>query len=360
MKITFYSTYNLQHGCGGERWLIDMANCLANIGHSVIVLHNSKMPTHRKTEITLDSKVEVKPLKLIGLGKFRLPLKPSDIACVLKSSRTSNLTYLMDIGDPITPLILALLKIRTIVGLHGGLGSLIVRSKSLSRAILAYMKFLEKIGVKFHTITATQHLRVRNYSVKKAYFSYLNIDCSFFPKKPHVEEKSFNVIWVGRRHRDKGLGFLEEVAKHMPDSVRLYIVGLNYFPVERDNIVNMGFISEREKLCQIYSKAHILLQTSKIETFGLVTIEALVSGLPLVATPTPLIRELREIGFGKYISVVDNPEKTVNSIIQYYRLWSSNVEKFLMLKNEISRKARKIFCLSKSKVAKFLNDLCGK
>ena len=56
-------------------------------------------------------------------------------------------------------------------------------------------------------------------------------------------------------------------------------------------MVELGFVS-REILSAAYRRAHLLLQTSEAEGFGLPPIEAMACGCQVIASDLPVLREV--------------------------------------------------------------------
>jgi glycosyltransferase involved in cell wall biosynthesis len=113
---------------------------------------------------------------------------------------------------------------------------------------------------------------------------------------------------VGRLAPEKGFPFLADVANHLADQgipFKLLVVGGNRNPaVEaeiknafnpvRDQVVFTGFL-EGQSLARAYATADIFVHCSITETFGLVVLEAMACGLPVVARdaggPSEIINE---------------------------------------------------------------------
>jgi glycosyltransferase involved in cell wall biosynthesis len=85
-----------------------------------------------------------------------------------------------------------------------------------------------------------------------------------------------------------------------------------------------------EKLKEIYEKADIFLMPSKYETFGLVYIEAMSQGLPIIFSEGQGVDgffERGEVGFSVKSGDVDDLTKKINLIIDNYDTISANCSK---------------------------------
>jgi len=124
----------------------------------------------------------------------------------------------------------------------------------------------------------------------------LGIDSSKFTRKSKRKQKIKTILYVGRLEKYKGIDHLIK-AIHLlkrDNDVHLKIIGdgpyrrnLEYF-VEKLNLTNNIVFLGKRNLSEIvdeYYKAEVLVSPSLHESFGLVLIEALKSGLDVLSTP---------------------------------------------------------------------------
>ncbi len=108
-----------------------------------------------------------------------------------------------------------------------------------------------------------------------------------------IPEDKRVLLWVGRLHRSmKGSDRVERVAAALPDDTVLVVVGNGpefqgmsdrcRQQLESGRLIMAGSTSHPE---QFYQAADAFLFTSYHEPFGLVILEAIASGLPIVAFP---------------------------------------------------------------------------
>jgi glycosyltransferase involved in cell wall biosynthesis len=134
--------------------------------------------------------------------------------------------------------------------------------------------------------------------------TYLGVGPEYQPKLPKFEwqpEKYF--LFVGNRdgYKDCELAIrsFAKVAKKLP-GVHLFLVGGGSLKKsEKDLIFNLGVeeaIFQRsvstEELPNVYSNSRGLIYTSRYEGFGLPLVEAMASGVAVLASDTPINREI--------------------------------------------------------------------
>ncbi len=113
----------------------------------------------------------------------------------------------------------------------------------------------------------------------------------YYPKLVH---KKF-LFFVGRLGKEKNIEFLIDVLKKLlPKYPELYLVITGDEPARKDleiyaqekrisdKIIFTGYI-DRDKLKDFYSTANVFVFASKVESQGLVTLEAMACGTPVVA-----------------------------------------------------------------------------
>jgi glycosyltransferase involved in cell wall biosynthesis len=116
------------------------------------------------------------------------------------------------------------------------------------------------------------------------------------------------LLCVGRLAPEKGFGYLAQVAQRLAQlniPFKMVITGGNrnpaveeevrgFFAPIRDRVVFTGFL-EGAALARVYASADIFLHCSITETFGLVVLEAMACGVPVVARdaggPSEIVRD---------------------------------------------------------------------
>lgn len=154
-------------------------------------------------------------------------------------------------------------------------------------------------------------------------------------KTDHVEDK-FKFIAVGALRKNKGFDILLEAFKmgNFADGVSLDIVGGGDEQQLLESLVNKYNLSNQVKLLgvkkpeevgELLCQSDCFVLSSRLETFGIVVIEALAKGLPVVATvsggPETFVRPEDGVLVSK-----ENPEelaKAMKYMIDHYKEFDS-------------------------------------
>ncbi len=146
-------------------------------------------------------------------------------------------------------------------------------------------------------------------------------------------------LWEG-----KGGKVLQQLAKEMPEVDFLGVKG-GYGRQEIDEkIKNIKYVENTPDIASVYAKTKVLIMPSAYESFGRTALEAMINGIPVVATPTKgLIENLGEAGIYVDIENVEGWKQAIKKLLEdkdYY--------------NEISDK-----CLKRAKEheVKFLKEI---
>ena len=146
------------------------------------------------------------------------------------------------------------------------------------------------ISRKVHIIPTGIPSSKLEYNEEKAEF----VRRTVFEKFPLLKGKKI-LLFVGRIVKEKNLSFLYEVLKNvkkeLPDTALLMIGGGPYLEELQELSVKQGLSEsvfftgyiEGNDLIYFYKLASVFTFPSKTETQGLVTVEAMLSGLPVVA-----------------------------------------------------------------------------
>jgi 1,2-diacylglycerol-3-alpha-glucose alpha-1,2-galactosyltransferase len=141
-----------------------------------------------------------------------------------------------------------------------------------------------------------------------------------------ADEDETVVLTLGQQTPRKGIYDFLDIAARTPDVIWVWVGGFPYGRLSKDysrierekrkateNVVFTGFVPD---VTEAYSGADLFFFPSKAETFGLVILEALASGLPVVARGIP---ELREI-FGDAVAFFETPDDAKELVLSKDRL----------------------------------------
>lgn len=119
-----------------------------------------------------------------------------------------------------------------------------------------------------------------------------SLACANFYNEPEsrwINQSPLRLLWVGQMAYRKGAHYLLEAIRGFPPSqIQLTIATRSAIPGElaklcTDNIKVLRNISNNKKQ-DLYNSHHLFTMPSLVEGFGLVYLEALASGLPIIAT----------------------------------------------------------------------------
>lgn len=172
--------------------------------------------------------------------------------------------------------------------------------KTLNMCEFYKKPFLQVIhNTNYYGILAVKH-REQNPWVYTLYNSFytkneMNYPCPSLVVHPPVDQKRYktkpgkNITLINLFER-KGGKFFGELAKLMPDYEFLGVEG-GYGTQEKVDLPNMTYMSNTPDAKKIYNKTRILLMPSQYESYGRTGIEAMCSGIPVIAAPTPGLKE---------------------------------------------------------------------
>lgn len=113
---------------------------------------------------------------------------------------------------------------------------------------------------------------------------------------PPVNPKRYKVTRIGDRltlinlfHR-KGTDVFFQLARLMPDRSFLGVEGA-YGKQDKMEMPNIKYMANGPDMKKVYAQTRILLMPSKYESYGRTAVEAMCSGIPVIASPTPGLKE---------------------------------------------------------------------
>lgn len=170
------------------------------------------------------------------------------------------------------------------------------------------------------------HGALRN--VKVCWLSTIYDEIKFVKKK----KKNFNFLFLSRLEKGKGHQItIDAFNKIKKKNIKLIIVGKGpeYKDIKK-KITNLnlqkkvkmyGFLEEK-KLNNLWSKTDVLIMPSKVEGFGLVYIEAMSRGIPIITSKQDAGHEINVHGKTGYSADLNNKKK--DELLIYMKKISNN------------------------------------
>lgn len=149
---------------------------------------------------------------------------------------------------------------------------------------------------------------------KKIYRIYNGLDISVFKpnynnniyQKYSIDKNKFTIIGVSSVWKlQKGLMTFMELAKRMDNNFQIIMVGVeqNIKSMLPDNIIVVERTENMQELSVLYSISDVLLNASVEETFGMVTIEAMACGTPVIVSNTTACPEMVDDTIGIVVNM---------------------------------------------------------
>ena len=340
MKIIQLSPYFYPHLGGVESHVLELSKHLIERGHEVTVI-TTQLEGTKKKEIYDGVTIErVKPLSIVFktpiLHKLRDAMldkdcdiihghSPPPLTCFLglRASQKMGvpfvLTYHCDLELPFALGPLAVQTYQNTIGAY---------TVSKSDMIITTT---DTYGATSRTVWREDSKVIPN-AVDADTFNPDN-DGSKVRKKFGIHHDEKMILYVGRLVPHKGIQYLIRSAQYLGKEVKYVVVGTGEYEEHlhslvrdlslEDRIIFAGRVS-MEELPEFYAAADlfVLPSISRLEAFGIVALEALASGVPVVVSDIPGVRDVIIEGrhgllgepmkpediAGKIRTILENPE----------------------------------------------------
>lgn len=207
---------------------------------------------------------------------------------------------------------------------------------------------------------------LKSYGLENVITVNLGVDTEVFnPSKRNpyinaflgVKEDTFKILYVGRLSPEKNIDLLLEVMSMLDTAFFHFIIAgdgplrkkVEKFAKSYPHVTYLGYISEEEKLAELYASADVFLSASCSETYGLSFLEAQACGCLLVAPDMDLetqpfkeflVKDLRVESFYEALIKAVNCQnyhtrQAVSSFIRERFSWEAAFNKLLNIYNGI-------------------------
>ncbi|MHB8277211.1 MAG: glycosyltransferase family 4 protein [Candidatus Humimicrobiaceae bacterium] len=373
MKIVQVIAYYPPHIGGMENGVKEISSGLAGKGHQVEVFTSDI--GCKKDRLSSTNNLNIHYLKSWEFA--HTTITPSLFFLLLKLSKDSIIH--VHIAQVIIPEIVFLVskirKIPYIAHIHadveasGKLGFLLPFYKKvfLQRILNSALKIIvpskDYIG-----------LVSKKYAISKAkiYEIPFGVNLKYFNIISNKMHSPIRLLFVGRFAKQKNIPLLIQsfklIIERNHQDIELHIVGDGEEKSKIIALIKSENLEKKvilhgalrgKKLYEIYSNSDIFILTSKYESFGIVLIEAMASGLPIIASNILAVRNIIENGktgllvkttpedFAEAIEkLLNNPklrEKLSENVLKKVKkyTWTKTVQKFENIYREVINKNNK-------------------
>jgi glycosyltransferase involved in cell wall biosynthesis len=120
------------------------------------------------------------------------------------------------------------------------------------------------------------------------------VDYREYGREETKEGKERKYVTLSNVNDNKGGNLLVQLAKALPDVEFLGVKGGYRKQITVSDVPNLKYIEHTPKIRDVYAQTWVQIMPSKEETWGRTAVEAMSSGIPVIVSPTPGLRECCE------------------------------------------------------------------
>jgi alpha-1,6-mannosyltransferase len=250
-------------------------------------------------------------VRVPGIVGYRWPLTVGASARILRRLAPD----LIEAGDA-GPAAWAALRVKRRLGIpavafyHSDLHNLMRRHMGLLGMRVA-RRYLATLYRQFDLVLAPSRLMVQQLAaldIAEAVHQPLGIDLDIFSplrrvaslrQRLRLPPETRLLVYAGRFTPEKRLGLLIEAVRRLGPPYHLVLVGGGAVALPQDAQTSfLPFTRDQRELAGLLASCDVLVHPGDCETFGLIVLEAMACGLPVVATTSGGIAELVDAATG--------------------------------------------------------------
>ncbi|WP_019140307.1 glycosyltransferase family 4 protein [Noviherbaspirillum massiliense] len=242
---------------------------------------------------------------------------------------------LIEVGDPYQFAWTALrvkrkLDIPVLAFCHSDLPRLIAhRFGTVAQPIAA--DYLARLYRRFDLVLAPSKAmmqRLQELGIENVEYQPLGVDTETFSPRQRdpqlrdrlgIPEGARLLVFAGRFTREKNLPLLLEAVRRLGPPYHLLMVGCGADFPPQERVSYLPFQSDQAALASVLASCDLLVHPGDRETFGLIVLEAMASGIPVVGTAAGGVRELVDPDTGVLVEP-GSADKLAEGIIHAFEM----------------------------------------
>jgi len=278
------------------------------LGRHTTHRHSLVVPGAR---LSADGDVYHLPAPLLPFGHgYRFPLRRSPWAACLAGLRPD----LIEAGDPYVPAWAALEAGRIlgipVIGFYHSDITRLIATRAGAWTAAAARRYVHRLYRHFDLVLAPSQIMaqcLQDAGITRVGVQPLGVDTERFrPERRDprlkrslgLDESTRLLIFVGRYAREKNIGALVHAVQQLGAPYHLLLVGPEMPPQLGPRVSVRSSYLEHDQVSRLMASADAFVHAGDRETFGLVVLEAMASGIPVVGVDAGGVAELVQPGSG--------------------------------------------------------------
>ena len=341
LSLLMYSPLSLRTGAGGDRWLAEVASRLRERGiEPTVVATDFVMRSYRATTTNhfverLQSSdvnyVEIPASRLSRLANGPI-LGFGGIKQLSKLIRKNHALYFIN-AFALQDVFVTIARL-----LSGGRPVTSAQHSTLFQDSLLHDGYIETVFRfllsrfnSYHVINGADFSKYKQWGLKQVRLIPNGVNTDLFSPNDNYPDK-FQVLFTGRLAHQKGVDVLLKAIKILEarntlgSDISFVICGtgplkdkVDTYAKRSQYLTYEGFVAE-ERLPDLYRSASLFVMPSRRETFGLVAVEAMASGVPVLVSDTPGPRTFVKNSYGRIVPS-DDAITLADTIDWFYNLF---------------------------------------
>jgi alpha-1,6-mannosyltransferase len=125
------------------------------------------------------------------------------------------------------------------------------------------------------------------------------------PKRLELPQRARLLVFAGRPAREKRLDILVEAVERLGDPYRLLLIGAGEGAPPSDQVIQLPYESSQFGLARLLAGCDAFVHANFTEPFGLIALEAMACGLPVIGPPTGGVAEIVDQAVGALAARAD-------------------------------------------------------
>ena len=307
MHIVDTTLFFAPHSGGVNRYLLAKHRYLASqpdVRHSLLV------PGPHDREVAAGI-TEQRSLRIPFAGGYRVPLRLR----AWRRTLCSLAPDVIEVGDPYHLAWVALraadeLGVPAVAFAHSDLARLLASrfGRGIGRITEAYLR---RLYARFDLVMAPSSSiaeRLHGIGVERVVVQPLGVDGEVFhPSRRDPELRTLLglpsqtplLIFAGRMAREKQIPLLQRAVHELGAPYHLLLVGGERLQHLSDQVTLLPYQQDSKRLARLLASADVLVHAGEHETFGMIFIEAMACGIPVIGMRSGAIAELIDEDVGR-------------------------------------------------------------